>query len=92
MQSPIGSGQYHETAEVPLPDAVARACHDINGALAAVISCFEYIADTTQGRSRDAADDGREAARRIAALTRALNNHCHPARLSEDQAPPPPNR
>jgi hypothetical protein len=73
-----------------LPDTVARACHDINSALAAVMSCLEYIAETTHGRSRDAADDGREAARRIAALTQALSDRCRPTGPSAPGQPPSP--
>jgi hypothetical protein len=73
-------GECDETVNVPLSDAVVQACHDINSALAAVISCLEYIADTTRGQSHDAADDGRKAARRVAALTQALSDRCRAIR------------
>jgi hypothetical protein len=83
MQSPVENGERHKIGEVPLPDAVARACHDINSALAAVMSCFEYIAETTRGTSHDAADDGRAAARRIAALIHALNERCRASKAAD---------
>jgi hypothetical protein len=83
MQNPVESGERHRSGDVPLSDAVARACHDINSALAAIMSCFEYIADTTRGQSHDAADDGRAAARRIAALTKALSDRCRNARAPD---------
>jgi hypothetical protein len=79
MQDPVESRERHTTGDVPLPDAVARACHDINSALAAIMSCLEYIADRTRGQSHDAADDGRAAARRIAALTHTLSERCRAA-------------
>lgn len=83
MHSPVENGELRKTRDVPLPDAVARACHDINSALAAVMSCFEYIADTTHGQSHDAADDGRAAARRIAALIQALNELCRASKAAD---------
>jgi hypothetical protein len=51
---------------------LARACHDINSSLAAIVTCLEYLAGQTSGDSRDAVTDAFGAARRIEAITAQL--------------------
>ena len=60
----------------PSAEAVATACHAINGALAALLASLEFMTGTATGELRDAVEDAQLAAKRISTATAALRRQC----------------
>jgi hypothetical protein len=57
-------------------EELALACHDINGSLAAIVTCLEYLAGRTSGEMLEAVEDAFSAARRIEGIAAQLRLRC----------------